>query len=219
MIRNLVTGVAATLLLLVLTLTAAPTASAYLPALSGGMRINNADGSGCSISFTDPMDPWLIYTAAHCYQPAVSREVSAGQYRIGTYRPDLVYDTKLDVVAIQLYKGVNTEYKQCTDDICRRIGVPVAPKVGDYVCKFGSATLQTCGPITQVWSDEFSMKLPVMHGDSGGPVYEFDPDGSVHLVGVTIGMSRKDPSNGYATTITRIADLLKRTWGSDWRMA
>lgn len=219
MIRNLVATTAATLLLFVLALTAAPTASAFVPALGGGMRINNADGSGCSISFADPLDPWLIYTAAHCYEPGKSTEVSVGRYRVGRYRPDLVYNTKLDLVAIKLYAGVTTEHTQCTADLCRPISGLRTPKVGDYVCKYGSVTLQTCGRITKLWDNEMSMQLPVMHGDSGGPVYQFDDDGSVHLVGVTTGLSRNDPSTAYATMITRIADLLVRTWGADWRMA
>ena len=217
--RHLATSFAAVLLLAALILTAAPPAAAYLPPLTGGMRITNSDGSGCSIAFADPWDPWLIYTTAHCYETGQSPVVSVGRYRVGTYRPDLVYDTNLDLVAIQLYEGINTQYAQCTGIACYPMGTIRTPAVGDYVCKFGASTLQTCGPITHVWTTEFSMKLPVSHGDSGGPVYQIDySDGTIHLVGVTTGISRRDRANAYATRITSISDLLQRTWGSSWQL-
>ena len=219
MIRNFVATTAATLLLLALTLTAAPAASAGMPALSGGMRITNADGSGCSIAFADPLDPWLIYTAAHCFDPGKSRVVSTGHYLVGKYRPDLVYDTKLDVVAIQLFAGVKSEYEQCDGAYCHPIGVPRTAQVGDYVCKYGSISLQTCGPVTGVYDNLFAMDLPAVPGDSGGPIYQIDADGTAHLVGVMKAIGRADPGTAYGTKITRIADLLKRTWGPNWRMA
>jgi hypothetical protein len=218
MIRHRAASILAALLLAGLALVGAGPAHASVPLLRGGMKITNSDGSGCSISFADPLEVWLIYTAAHCYDAGISPEVSVGRYRVGVYRPDLVYDTKLDVVAIQLYDGFLSSYSVCDELACYPFAAPRTPKIGDVVCKFGAVTRQTCGPITKLWSDEFSMKLPVRHGDSGGPVYQIDAGGFAHLVGLTTGQSRRDRTNAYATMITSVADLLKRTWGSTWRM-
>lgn len=218
MIRYLASGIAAMVLLATVPLAApAPAAASLLP-MSGGMRLDNADGSGCSVSFADPVTPWLIYTAAHCYEPGISRVVSNRRQPVGVYRPDLVYDLKLDVVAIQLYNGVDTRYMQCDEVRCYSLGPPRAPQLGDYVCKFGSVTRETCGRVVKLWADEFAVRLSSAKGDSGGPVYQIDSDGIAHLVGVTTGQSRRDRANAYATKITSIAALLQRTFGVGWSM-
>lgn len=218
MIRHLATRLAVILLLAAFTVVAAPPSSASLPPISGGMGIDNADGSGCTISFADPLDPWLIYTAAHCYVPGVSPVVSKGRQPIGVYRPDLVYDPKLDVVAIQLYEGVGTRYAQCDEARCYPLGAPRTAQLGDYVCKFGSVTRETCGRIIKLWSNEFAMRLSSAHGDSGGPVYQIDSAGIAHLVGVTTAISRRDRANAYATNMTSIAAVIQRTFGANWSM-
>jgi len=218
MVRNLLTALVSAVMLTAATLAGAAPAGAAPPPLSGGMRITGSDGMGCSVAFADPISTRRIYTAAHCYTPGAAREVSLGRYRIGKYRPDLVYDTKLDLVAIQLYEGVTSDYAQCTYTLCYPLGSPRVPQVGDYVCKFGASTRETCGPVLNVWKDEFAVKLPARHGDSGSPIYQLDADGTMHLVGMVNSINRRDRSIAYGTHITRIAELLQNTWGSGWRM-
>jgi hypothetical protein len=194
----------------------APPASAAIPIITGGTHIRDSDGTSCSVAFVDPVHPAVAYTAAHCYDG--SKPVMAGRYIIGYYRPDWVYSKKLDLVAIQLHEGVPTRFQQCRNEACYPIGEPRVPKVGDYVCKWGFVTNETCGQVLGVWDHDFAIRMPVEHGDSGSPIYQIDADGTAHLLGVLDSRGLDDTSMAFGTIITRITDLLASTWGPAWRM-
>jgi hypothetical protein len=216
MIRTPRTILSAAIALIAVAFVAAAPAAAAPRFLSGGMKIRSAKGSSCSISFTDPLNPVLIYTAGHCYDG--SRDVFAEGRHIGRYRPDLVYSKKLDLVAIQLDAGVSGVYSLCFPDGCHPIGESRMPKMNDFVCKWGAVSGETCGPVRGVWDHDFAMRLPVRHGDSGAPIYQLDPDGTAHLFGVVDSLQIDNPDIAYGTMISPITALLAGTWGSDWRL-
>lgn len=217
MIRKALLVAAATIAMVTAALSAAPVAAAGPPTITGGSLIRFSDGSSCSVSFVDPVHPRVIYTAAHCYDGSTA--VMAGRYRIGHFRPDWVYNKKLDLVAIQLYSDVPSVATQCRTEGCYRFGEPRMPKIGDYVCKWGAKTQETCGTVLNVWEHDFAIQMPVKHGDSGAPIYQIDSDGGAHLLGIVDSVGLRDSTIAYGTIITRITDLLESTWGPNWRMA
>ena len=168
MIRKALLVAAATIAMVTAALSAPPVAAAGPPTITGGSLIRFSDGSSCSVSFVDPVHPRVIYTAAHCYDGSTA--VMAGRYRIGHFRPDWVYNKKLDLVAIQLYSDVPSVATQCRTEGCYRFGEPRMPKIGDYVCKWGAKTQETCGTVLNVWEHDFAIQMPVKHGDSGAPM-------------------------------------------------
>ena len=64
-----------------------------------------------------------------------------------------------------------------------------AVKPGQIVCKDGARTSRTCGPVLKVNPDtgELAVLILALHGDSGGPVYTVNPDGSANIIGVVSG--------------------------------
>lgn len=196
----------------------APPATAAAPVTAGDMLSSGPKGNRyfCTVGFPDPIHANVVYTASHCYRG--NREVRVGTQRIGTFRPELVYNKKLDLVAIHLYDGIPSRNVLCLDDGCHPIATPRMPAVGEYVCKYGSTTGETCGAITAVWDREFSMDLYCDNGDSGGPIYQRGADGNVHVIGMVTATNKDDPRVVYGTSITSISALLRDTWGPGWSM-
>ena len=64
-----------------------------------------------------------------------------------------------------------------------------AVKPGQIVCKDGARTSRTCGPVLKVNPEtgELAVLIFAIHGDSGGPVYTVNPDGSANIIGVVSG--------------------------------
>lgn len=209
MIRATLTSV---ILLAAVALGLAPAASAARPVVPG-YPIYSAAGV-CTIGFPDPVYMGIVYTASHCYD-GKNTEVWSNHQRIGRFRPDLVYNKELDLIAVRLYDSVPSRNMLCGSLGCQPIKAFWAPKVGDYVCKYGANTRETCGPVTEVWDDDFAMDVPGEHGDSGGPIYLQEPDG-LRLVGLFTSRNRKDHSVTYGTPINRISTWLLVTWGAGW---
>lgn len=64
-----------------------------------------------------------------------------------------------------------------------------AVKPGQIVCKDGARTARTCGPVLKVnpKTGELAVLIIALHGDSGGPVYTVNPDGSANIIGIASG--------------------------------
>ena len=64
-----------------------------------------------------------------------------------------------------------------------------AVRPGQIVCKDGARTSRTCGPVLKVNPEtgELAVLILALHGDSGGPVYTVNPDGSANIIGVVSG--------------------------------
>ncbi|WP_327392750.1 S1 family peptidase [Streptomyces sp. NBC_01186] len=89
--------------------------------------------------------------------------------------------------------NVTTKVDLKHDDATAKIsGFSKAP-VGTEICKSGRTTGQTCGPITAhdvtvTYADGTTLegmsqaRLATDHGDSGGPVYQMDPESGDHVI-------------------------------------
>jgi hypothetical protein len=208
--------IAATLTALVLTATtigATPHAAAMRwPTVYAGSLIPvGKTGAYCSVSFPDPINPTISYTAAHCYTLTGERDVGAGRFR-----PDVVLDKTLDLIAIQLYEGVESRYQICPGDGCHTIAGLHAPVAGETVCKYGATTWLTCGRISDVWDHQFAIEMQAEPGDSGAPVYWYDTDGNIELVGILNARFKSDARFTNATSIIAISNLLSKRWGPNW---
>ena len=64
-----------------------------------------------------------------------------------------------------------------------------AVKPGQIVCKDGARSSRTCGPVLSVNSGtgELAVLILAVQGDSGGPVYTVNPDGSANIIGIVSG--------------------------------
>ncbi|QZY43939.1 S1 family peptidase [Mycolicibacterium austroafricanum] len=58
------------------------------------------------------------------------------------------------------------------------------PRVGQRLCKIGSYTGISCGTVTKVTSSKVHFGAFNRHGDSGGPVYRDNGDGTVTAIAV-----------------------------------
>jgi hypothetical protein len=99
-------------------------------------------------------------------------------------------------------------------------GLSTAP-IGATVCKSGTTTGQTCGPIV-AYGESFVVNgktltgmtvadLCVDHGDSGSPVYQFDPDLAGHVLAQGILSGGEFPPGGGCSSrmwYTPIGDAL-----------
>ena len=62
------------------------------------------------------------------------------------------------------------------------------------ICKMGSHTGMTCGPLVAASSERVTFRAAVDHGDSGGPVWAEFRDGTVTAVAIVVGRSDQDPT-------------------------
>lgn len=116
--------------------------------------------------------------------------------------------------------NVSTKVDLKHDDATAKIsGFSKAP-VGTEICKSGERTGQTCGPITAhdvtlTYADGTTLEgmsqaaLVVDHGDSGGPVYQMDPEKGDHVIaqGIVSG-SPEGQDEGEVSTYQPIESAL-----------
>ncbi|MUL61202.1 hypothetical protein B5P44_01210 [Mycobacterium sp. CBMA 213] len=79
---------------------------------------------------------------------------------------------------------------------------------GQTLCHFGQASGLQCGPVTRVTGTKVEFAAPADTGDSGGPVYYRDSDGTARPVGIAI---RGDNTG-------TVAELI-RPWLTRWNLA
>ena len=78
------------------------------------------------------------------------------------------------------------------------------------LCKSGSRTGLSCGPVTHVTSTQVSFRAWDELGDSGAPVYARQSDGTVAAVGILFGHS--DDSQGRVINASLVAPVMD-SWG------
>lgn len=87
-------------------------------------------------------------------------------------------------------------------------GVTSDIKPGDQLCHYGDTTGLQCGPTVKVTESKVLFSSKSEKGDSGGPVYLRNADGTATAVGVLIGSD----ANGNA-----VAELVK-PWLEKWQL-
>ncbi|MEO2074424.1 MAG: S1 family peptidase [Bacillus sp. (in: firmicutes)] len=160
--------------------------STYTRPLIGGLEIYNSDVGWCSGGFTAAINGyWHYITAAHCGK-------STGSYMQGGYVFGTISKYKLtgniDAVAIYLptqSHGSNGVYGSSNLTSYTK---NASESVGDYVCKSGRTTGNTCGTIKSTnysvssWNntDLTATSYTSDAGDSGATVYNSSTLKGIH---------------------------------------
>ncbi|CAN7696743.1 hypothetical protein [Mycolicibacterium frederiksbergense] len=138
------------------TITALATATpANALAITAGFMITSG-GRWCTVSFPDPQNPTIVYTAGHCYKDGIT-EVSLGNIKIGQFIPE-IHDPATDLIAIRLYSNIPSEYSLMSREPLLN---PWVPNEGATVCKYGATTQETCGIVLSVDDTKFAVQMPV----------------------------------------------------------
>jgi hypothetical protein len=169
------------------------TASPPLPsvdALGPGVGLASYDasdsgGGTCTAGFLvhDRKGQIGLLSAAHCDEGgAVAVKLGASYDHVGSFS---VAASHGDIGLISLAPGLPTNPSVNGTELVE--GVTDQVSTGEVLCKVGLATDRQCGPITDANASTVTFTATTQCGDSGGPVYAINADGSVTAVGITIG--------------------------------
>lgn len=154
----------------------------------------------------------VLLDAGHCDQggpvtmsDANGQQVPVAGFVVSTF--DGAENDDTDIAALQISKGITAQ-----PDIGGAIPVAgwtsaVAP--GDVLCKIGATSGRSCGHVVSVSPSKVKFTAAIEPGDSGGPVYAMNPDGTALAVGITI---RKATDDGDA-----VAELIG-PWMRRWSL-
>lgn len=201
-IKAAAAAVTGTLLALATATTAAATPTAPLPptpAVAPGIGIVSVNDAGagmdtCTAGFlvhTHTGQPGLL-TAGHCdYGGTTSYKNSAGTYQtFGVFTEDSVDQGNVGEASDIALVGLNAPAPTDTRIIGIRpvtgVANPVRLEVGQTLCKFGLATGLQCGAVTEITPTKVAFTAKAAKGDSGGPVYYRNADGTATAVGIMI---------------------------------
>ncbi|MCW2652932.1 MAG: hypothetical protein QOE41_1559 [Mycobacterium sp.] len=162
-----------------------------------------------------------LFSAGHCDEGGrVDVNLSGSYTTIGTFtasihQGDAAGDT--DIGLISLMPGLPVTPAVVGAEPVR--GATDHVKMGETLCKFGLTTDRQCGPVTNITASKVTFAAPTQCGDSGGPVYAINPDGSgVTAVGITtgatMGVGSAPPACGSASTFS-VAELIQ-PWLRKW---
>ncbi len=175
-----------------------PASSAVSPGV--GIYVQYADGSGgmgCTAGFlvrTSTGQPGVL-TAGHCNRPGEPSKVTMNLAGIlpyttlGTFSRTVsegVQNEQHDIGLIVL-NGDNVPQNPAIGASLPVSGVATELQTGQELCEFGTGSgAAVCGQITEVTDSKVVFLAPGQCGDSGGPVYLNDSDGTVRAVGILI---------------------------------
>lgn len=161
-----------------------------------GLAVYNAamtGGSSCSAGFlvhTDTGKPGFL-TAGHCNKGGpVSYNNAAGTYQtIGTFSQTVDVENGVedsDIALVEFTAVAPTDSAIYGFRPVTGVASPVRLAIGDQLCKFGVGTGRQCGKVTYVSPTKVYFDAKTDSGDSGGPVYYRNADGTATAVGITI---------------------------------
>ncbi|WP_406815953.1 endopeptidase [Mycobacterium sp. M23085] len=208
-----------------------PAASAVGP--GAGIYVDYADrsgGMGCTAGFLVHISGGRagILTAGHCNRPGQPSNVTMNlggvlpYATVGTFTKTIsegVHDEQHDIGLITL-DGDNIPQSSAVASSLPVTGVATDLRLGQQLCKFGMGSgADACGQIVSITGSKVVFLASGQCGDSGGPVYRYEKDGSVSAVGILIRGG--DPYTREAGCATRakfsVAELV-RPWLDKWRL-
>jgi hypothetical protein len=155
-----------------------------------------SEGNTCTAGFLVRRasgEPALL-SAGHCDEGGrVEIKLSGSYTTVGTFtssihQGDVAEDSDIGVVSLTPGLPINP----AVAGVEHVTGATDQLKKGEILCKFGLATDRQCGPITDITASKVTFAAATQCGDSGGPVYAINPDGSVTAVGITIRATESD---------------------------
>ncbi|MGV0067062.1 S1 family peptidase [Mycobacterium colombiense] len=208
-----------------------PAASAAGP--GAGIYVDYADGSGgmgCTAGFLVHTSSGGagILTAGHCNRPGERSKVTMNlggvlpYATLGTFTETVnegVHDEQHDIGLITL-DGDNVPRSPAIASSLPVSGVATNLQIGQQLCKFGMGSgTDACGQIVQITGSKVVFLASGRCGDSGGPVYLYEKDGTISAVGILIRGG--DPYATKAGCAARakfsVAELV-RPWLDKWHL-
>jgi hypothetical protein len=208
-----------------------PAASAAGP--GAGIYVDYADGSGgmgCTAGFlvrTSTGGP-AILTAGHCNRPGEPSKVRMNlggvlpYATLGTFRETInegVHGEQHDIGLVAL-DGDHVPQSSAVVSSLPVSGVATNLQLGQQLCKFGMGSgADACGQIVQITDSKVVFLAGGQCGDSGGPVYLYEKDGTVSAVGILIrGGDPYTPKAGCPGRAKFSVAELVRPWLDKWRL-
>ncbi|OBJ10686.1 endopeptidase [Mycobacterium sp. 1465703.0] len=208
-----------------------PAASAAGP--GAGIYVDYTDGSGgmgCTAGFlvrTNAGAP-AILTAGHCNRAGEPSKVRINlggvlpYATLGTFRQTInegVHGEQHDIGLVTL-DGDHVPQSSAVVSSLPVTAVATNLQIGQQLCKFGMGSgADACGQIVQITDSKVVFLAGGQCGDSGGPVYLYERDGTVSAVGILIRGG--DPYTRKAGCAARakfsVAELV-RPWLDKWRL-
>jgi hypothetical protein len=210
---------------------ALPPTSALEP--GAGIYIDYPDGSGgmgCTAGFlvrTSTGQHGLL-TAGHCNRDRKPSKVTMNLAGIlpyatlGTFDRTVVEGPRTDEHDIGLITLDGEDIPQ-NSSIAASLpvsGVTTDLWVGQQLCKYGMSTGQEeCGPILDITDSKVVFAAAGQCGDSGGPVYAVQPDGTASAVGIDIrGGNPRNPKAGCSAPAKFSVAELVQPWLRKWNL-
>ncbi|OBG70716.1 MULTISPECIES: S1 family peptidase [unclassified Mycobacterium] len=209
-----------------------PVASAVGP--GAGIYVDFADGSGgmgCTAGFLVRTSTGQagILTAGHCNRPGEMSRVTMNldgvlpYATLGTFSRTVsegVHDEQHDIGLVTL-DGDNVPQTSAVAASLPVSGVASGLQLGQQLCKFGmSSGADACGKIVQLTGSKVVFLATGQCGDSGGPVYVNQADGTASAVGILIrGGDPDTPRIGCAAPAKFSVAELVRPWLDRWHLS
>lgn len=197
----------------------------------GNYTTSGDQASSCTAGFVvhNHKGTPILLMAGHCdeggaesiYYRATNDWQPLGSFAVNMYKPPYK-DTARDIGVVSLSETtvpVSTDLLGLTP-----VTGPARPAVGQHLCKVGSYSGMTCGKVTKVNSSKVFFEALSRHGDSGGPVYFENGDGTVTAVGLDSGTPddeadcRIDVTGKRDCGGTTIAELIE-PWMQKWELS
>lgn len=210
---------------------ALPAASAVGP--GAGIYVEYADGSGgmgCTAGFLVRTSTGQagVLTAGHCNRAGQPSKVTMNLAGIlpyttfGTFGQTVsegVHREQHDIGLIVL-DGDNVPQTSAIAASLRVSGVATELQIGQQLCKFGMSTSEAkCGQILDVTDSKVVFLATSRCGDSGGPVYLVQSDGTASAVGIDIrGFTPNSPDVGCSTPAKFSVAELVQPWLDKWNL-
>ncbi len=198
-----------------------------------GIYVEYADGTGgmgCTAGFlvrTSTGAPGVL-TAGHCNRPGEASKVTMNlggvlpYATLGTFSQTVsegVHNEQHDIGLI-LLNGGNVPRNPAIGAALPVSGVATNLRTGQELCKLGIGTGEaTCGQITEITDSKVVFLAPGQCGDSGGPVYLNEADGTVRAVGILIRGGNPDTPMPRCSVPAKfsVAELVQ-PWLDKWRL-
>ncbi len=208
-----------------------PAASAVGP--GAGIYVEYADGSGgmgCTAGFLVRTSTGQagVLTAGHCNRPGEPSKVTMNLAGIlpyatlGTFTQTVsegVHIEQHDIGLIVL-DGDNIPRTSAIGASLPVSGVATDLEIGQQLCKFGMGSGEAaCGPILDVTESKVIFLAAGQCGDSGGPVYLIQSDGTARAVGILIrGGDPRTPNAGCSAPAKFSVAELVQPWLDKWNL-
>jgi hypothetical protein len=210
---------------------ALPAAGAIGPGV--GIYVRYPDGSGgmgCTAGFMVRTITGQngILTAGQCNRPGAPSKVTmnlAGilpYARMGTFSKTVSEGLRTEQhdIGLIMLDGDNIPTTSAIAASIPVSGVTTKLRTGQELCKFGMTTGEaTCGQIVKITKSKVTFLAPGECGDSGGPVYLMNSDGTASAVGIHIGGGDpKNPNAGCSAPAAFSVAELVQPWLSKWNL-